>query len=60
MSPSITQGAIPRLIAIFARYVVSVDLPVSVAPTNITVIFFFPAAKVDTCWAMLRHIDVPA
>src|SRR5215203_442820 len=59
MSPSITIGTSPRLIAIFARYIASVDLPVSVSPTSITVVFL-RAAKAHTCWARLYHIEVPA
>src|SRR5918992_1757357 len=52
-------GTSPRLIAMFARYIASVDLPVSVSPTSITVIFL-RVAKLDTCWARLNHIEVPA
>src|ERR687887_1434212 len=61
MSPSIMHGTRPRLIAMFARYIVSVDLPVSVLPTSITVIFL-PVSKADnnTCRGTLCHADVPA
>src|SRR5918997_6302509 len=56
-----TLGTSPCLIAMFARYIASVDLPVSVSPTSITVVVvFLPAANADTCSARLRHIDVPA
>src|ERR687886_2732950 len=59
MSPSIMLGTNPRLIAMFARYIASVDLPVSVSPTSITVVFL-RLAKSDTRWARLSHIEVPA
>src|ERR671914_1044623 len=60
MSASIMLGTSPRLIAVFARYIASVDLPVSVSPTSITVVFLPAAAKSDTCCARLNHIEVPA
>src|ERR671915_27556 len=62
MSPSMTLGTRPLVIAMFARYIASVDLPVSVSPTSITVavVVFLPAAKANTCSARLRHMEVPA
>src|SRR5688500_7779269 len=57
-----TLGTSPFVIAMFARYIASVDLPVSVSPTSITVVVvvFLPAAKADTSSARLRHMEVPA
>src|ERR671918_2902915 len=59
MSASIMLGTSPCLIAMFARYIASVDLPVSVSPTSITMVFL-PIAKPDICRARLSHIEVPA
>src|SRR5688572_18680836 len=55
-----TLATSPLVIAMFARYVARVDLPVSVSPTCLTAIVFLPVAKADTSSARLRHMEVPA